>query len=389
MEFSQAVEIESPLSAQLDWFLASVNSGGGTVTEAEITAHIAPALLAIAPPAQIIGFIQQLAAGYGTLTSQGLTRIPTVNQAVALLGTTIGIQLALPIALQASAPHLITGLTLYPAPSADGTPLQPVATSETEMAALIDIGGRGLYRAEQGAGGPTVVLEAGLGDSGATWSGIIPAIGSFARVVSYDRANANAGASDPAVMPRTAADAVADLHALLHTAGTPGPFVLVGHSIGGIFARLFASSYPDEVAGLVLIDSAHEEQDERRRDMVPADLFATEQQMINSNEEGIDIAASFDEMRAANPFRPMPLIVISAGQDDPTRYPAEWPMEAEALLHDELQRDLAALVPGGRHIVAKQSGHYIQQSQPDVIVTAIREVVQAVIDSSAWVSSGS
>jgi pimeloyl-ACP methyl ester carboxylesterase len=236
------------------------------------------------------------------------------------------------------------------------------------------------------------VLEAGLTDSAAAWAGIMPAIASFARVVSYDRANTTAGASDPAAMPRTAQDAVADLHAMLEAAAVPGPYVLAGHSVGGLFARLFASTYPEKVAGLVLVDASHEEQDVRREAMVAAELFAAGQMAVHGNTEGIDLDASFAQMRearAAAPLPDMPLVVLSAGLTDPAFYPAGWPLEAEAQLHDELQADLAGLVPGGRHVAAEQSAHYIQQSQPDLVVAAIRDVVQAVREPGTWTTAAS
>ena len=140
-------------------------------------------------------------------------------------------------------------------------------------------------------------------------------------------------------------------HALLGTAAGSGPYVLVGHSVGGLFARLYASQYPDQVAGLVLVDASHELQDQRRQDLVSADLFAAEQQAVQGNSEGIDLEASFAQMsaaRAATPLQPMPLVVLSAGQDDPALFPEGWPMEEEAMLHTELQQDLAGLVPDGR-----------------------------------------
>jgi pimeloyl-ACP methyl ester carboxylesterase len=380
----------TPLGDQLAWFLAAVNTGGAGLTEADIAAHVAPSLLAVVPPAQLIGLMQGLAGGYGTLTLQGATRPPTATQAVGLVAAAVGTQLALPITVEAAAPHRITGLTVYPSPSGDGMPLLPITigTGAATYAPLVDVGGRGLYRADVGSGGPTVVLEDGLTDSAATWSGVVPAIAAFAQVVSYDRPNTIAGASDPAPAPRTAADVVADLHVLLEAEAVPGPYVLVGHSVGGLFVRLFASNYPDEVAGLVLVDASHEEQDVRRQALVSAELFAAEQQAVQgSNSEGIDLDASFAqvrEARAAAPLRPMPLVVLSAGQADPAFFPAGWPMDAEARLHDELQTDLAGLVPGGRHVVAEQSRHYVQQSQPDLVVAAIRAVVAAVRDPSTW-----
>jgi pimeloyl-ACP methyl ester carboxylesterase len=385
----------TPMRDQLAWFLAGVNSGGTTLTEADIAAHVASPLLAVVPPAQLIGLVQELAAGYGAMTLQGTTRPPTATQAVGLVSAAVGLQLALPIAIEAAAPHRITGLNVYPCPPGDGKPLLPITLgggAETH-APLVDVGGRGLYRADVGSGGPTVVLEAGLTDSAAPWSGVIPALASFTRVVSYDRPNTAAGASDSAPMPRTAADVVADLHALLNAAAAPSPYVLVGHSVGGLFVRLYASRYPDEIAGLVLVDTSHEDQDARRQAMVSADLFAAEQQFLQSSDtEGIDLDASFGqvrEARAAAPLRPMPLIVLSAGQSEPATYPAGWRREKESRLHNELQTDVAGLVPGGRHVVAEHSGHYIQQSQPDLVVAAIRDVVQAARNPGSWSTSTS
>jgi pimeloyl-ACP methyl ester carboxylesterase len=385
---------QTPMGGQLAWFLAAVNGGGTRLTEVDVVAHVAPTLLAVVPPAQLIGLVQELAAGYGAMTLQGTTRPPTATQAVGLVSAAVGLQLALPITVEAAAPHRITGLTVYPSPSGDGTPLLPITigAGAAATAPLVDVGGRGLYRADVGSGGPTVVLEAGLTDSAATWSGTVPAIAAFTRVVSYDRPNTTAGASDPAPMPRTAADVVADLHALLSAAAVPSPYVLVGHSVGGLFVRLYAGRYPGEVAGLVLVDASHEEQDVRRQALVSPELFAAEQQAVHANTEGIDLDASFAqvrEARAAAPLRPMPLVVLSAGQDDPAFFPAGWPMEAEALLHNELQTDLAGLVPGGRHVVAEHSGHYVQQSQPDLVVAAIRDVVQAVRDPGSWDTAAS
>jgi pimeloyl-ACP methyl ester carboxylesterase len=367
-----------------------VSDGGAALTEAEVTEHVAPALLAVFPAAQIIALIQGMAAGYGAMTLQGVTRPPTETQVVALVSAAVGLQLAVPLAIEAASPHRITGLTVYPSPPGDGAPLQPATDDGAPSAAdgpLVDIGGRRLYRADWGAGDPTVVFEAGLDDSGATWSGVIPAVASFTRVLSYDRPNTIASASDPTPMPRTADDVVADLNTLLGSEAESGPYVLVGHSVGGLFARLYASRYPDQVAGLVLVDASHEEQELRRQEIVSPDLFAAEQQAVGANLEGIDLAASFEQMRAARaeaPLRDMPLVVLSAGQANPATFPAGWPMEEEARLHHELQQDLAGLVPGGRLVVAEMSGHYVQQSQPDLVVAAIRAVVDAVREPSTW-----
>jgi pimeloyl-ACP methyl ester carboxylesterase len=378
----------TPMGDQVAWLIAAMNEGGASLTEADITEHVAPPFLAVIPPPQLIGLVQQLAEAFGTVELAGVTRPPTETQAVGLVMSGAGLQIALPISVEAASPHRITGLNVYPMPPIAGDPAFPVASDGAGLAMssdLIDVDGRRLYVSETGEGSPTVVLEGGLGDSAATWSGIIPAIASFTRVVSYDRSNTNAGASDPAPTPRAAADVVSDLHALLDAAAVPGPYVLVGHSIGGIFVRLYASQYPDEVSGLVLIDASHEAQTERRRDVVTPEQFAQAEQMIQaSNIEGIDLDASFAQMQEATSLRPMPLAVLTAGQFDTTSFPEGWPVEAEVQIHSELQEDLAALVPGARHIIAEQSAHYIQQAEPDLVVDAIRQVADAVRDPASW-----
>lgn len=124
--------------------------------------------------------------------------------------------------------------------------------------ALVDVGGFRLHLLCQGTGTPTVVMDAGLGDSYLTWQSIQPAVAQSTRVCSYDRAGL--GYSDPGPEPRDSRRIVAELHALLRQARLPPPYVLVGHSFGGFNTRLFAYTWPDEVAALVLVDVSHEDQ---------------------------------------------------------------------------------------------------------------------------------
>jgi pimeloyl-ACP methyl ester carboxylesterase len=106
------------------------------------------------------------------------------------------------------------------------------------------------------------------------------------------------------------------------------------------------------------------------------------------NLEGIDFDATNAEVRAARaatPLRPMPLVVLTAGQPtDPVFFPPGFPVAEFDQLHRELQADLASLVPDARHVVAEQSSHYIHQSQPELVVEAIQQVVEAVRDPSTW-----
>src|SRR5689334_9354800 len=121
-----------------------------------------------------------------------------------------------------------------------------------EEAAWVDIGGRRLFCWRFGSGRPTVVFECGGDDGAEALADLARQVGAFSHALIYDRAGL--GQSDPAARPRTIQDAAADLRALLHAAGAPGPYVLVGHSYGGLIVRLYAHLHPREVAGLVLLD---------------------------------------------------------------------------------------------------------------------------------------
>ena len=281
------------------------------------------------------------------------------------------------------------------------------ATAQTPVGApnsgdfngLVDIGGRSLYLDCRGSGSPTVILEAGFGNDGEIWDSValpedatgpavLPAVATFTRVCAYDRPGTYRdpgfpGRSDPVAVPRTAGDIVADLHALLIAANIPGPYVMVGHSFGGLIVRLYASNYPKDVAGLVLVDAAHEDYYAEVEKLLTA---AQWEMYTNAPEpegypglEKIDILSSADQMReaaASSPLQPMPLIVITHGQ--PWEWPEEYPGDALEAVWLPQQEKLAALVPDAQLIVAKESGHYIQLSEPDLVIDAVRQVVDTI-----------
>jgi pimeloyl-ACP methyl ester carboxylesterase len=118
---------------------------------------------------------------------------------------------------------------------------------------LVDVGGHRLRISCTGVGSPTVVLESGLGESSFYWARISAAVATTTKVCVYDRAGR--GWSESAPGPQDGLAIAADLHTLLSKSGNPGPYVLVGHSSGGVYVRIFAAKYPDEVAGLVLLDA--------------------------------------------------------------------------------------------------------------------------------------
>ena len=127
------------------------------------------------------------------------------------------------------------------------------SNAATATGRMIDVGGHRLYIECTGSGGPAVILQAGLGASSSSWARIAPAVAATTTVCTYDRAGH--GGSDEAPGPQDGIALAADLHTLLERAGVPGPYVIVGHSSGGPYVRVFAAEYPDEIAGMVLLDA--------------------------------------------------------------------------------------------------------------------------------------
>lgn len=251
---------------------------------------------------------------------------------------------------------------------------------------LVDVGGgRRLHIICSGAnsgGGPTVVLEAGAGNAGSVWDRVRPGVSNFARVCAYDRAGL--GGSDPVPAPRTLVALTEDLHALLAAAKVTGPYILVGHSLGGMLVRLYAGYYPAEVVGMVLVDSAHEDEPDRAVALIPHDTLkgifkqARPEDLVPRSAELIDGCSIRTIMGALNWHGRIPLVVLTQGLPygpDMVAVPSIAPRAYR--LHLELQRDLVGRSPKGRQVIAKKSGHAIHQDQPELVVAAIREVVEA------------
>jgi pimeloyl-ACP methyl ester carboxylesterase len=290
---------------------------------------------------------------------------------------------------------------------------------------LVDIGGYRLHINCTGTGSPTVILDAGLGGSSLDWSKIQPGVARFTRVCSYDRAGY--GWSDTGPGPRTSQQIVKELHLLLMHAQINGPYVLVGHSVGGLNMRLYAYRYPAEVAGMVLLDSTNEHQfaqfGTHPAFFPPQQVSAVEQQLqlyrvaalfgvarlalqtglyplenaaaypaavqpihLAQAEQTRYYSTQYDEyaglqesaaqVRAARQAHPsyghLPLIVLS--QDYSQDHSPQG--EQTAVTWDALQQDLASLSSNSQHSVAPHSGHYIQLDRPDLAIAAIQSVWQ-------------
>ncbi len=305
---------------------------------------------------------------------------------------------------------------LAASPSASSHPATKGNSTKTnkDFAGLVDIGGgRKMYMECQGKGRPTVVFVSGVRDRPEAWSttldpseqAVLPAIAQTNRVCAYDRPGTivstgegpedfETSRSDPVDQPTTLQDAVSDLHALLKASGERGPYVLVGHSMGGAISRLYASEYPEDVSGLVLIDYAAYDV----RKALTDEQWDLLKILIGSPpEEALDLYPDlewFDEQRnleqtlAAAPLKPMPLIVLSADEPMdllPYVENGTFPTPEEAKEFGELlfranvdaRSDLVSQVPGARHITDTESGHYIHWEQPQLVIDSVREVVEA------------
>lgn len=295
---------------------------------------------------------------------------------------------------------------------------------------LVDVGGYRLHldcRGPVTVGQPTLVLEAGLGESSLTWAGVMPLLAARHRVCAYDRAGY--GWSDSRPSAPTAAATVADLHALLQGSGEASPFVMVGHSLGALYARVFAHRYPDAVAGLVLIDPSHEEmttrlpanwqeqlagakQEAARALRVPialvdlgvAAIFPSlappgdprlpaavqeSQRTLNRISSrslhalAAELAASdaiLAEVAAARPgaVGDRPLVVISAGSVKAAPPPGLSPLAPSF----DLDQELAKLSSRGLHITLGESSHYVHYDQPVQVADAIEWVMAQVKPAS-------
>ncbi len=242
---------------------------------------------------------------------------------------------------------------------------------------LVDIGAHSLYLHCVGEGAPVVIFDAGMGSDGRIWSRVLPDVGSFTRACAYDRLGLGRSTSAPRKHRLRAM--VSELASLLQTAALGGQYVLVGHSLGGLGVRLYASEHPNEVVGLVLVDATTEEQDSRFWSLLPEAQLREFQTNLQKSPEGFDfdtfVEGMVDVRRSSRTLGDMALVVLTAGKEE-----ASAPSELDTRLAQvwrEMQAELPRLSSNSAHVVTTKSGHYIHVEEPNLVVAAVREVVRA------------
>jgi len=240
---------------------------------------------------------------------------------------------------------------------------------------LIDVGGYRLHIESLGTGMPTVVMDAGLCQNINTWGRVPSELAHFTRVITYERASL--GWSDSGPSPRTSQQNVTELARLLFKAGIAGPLLLVGHSFGGFNVRLFASEHPSTVVGMVLIDSSYEDQFLRFAALKsPEAKEAYLQHESGANCEQVDMLASAEEVRRAAPLSTIPVMILTAdGINSNGTMNAALNSELRQA-QQEMQAELSHVIPNSRHFLVKNSGHFIQLDQPDLVIHSIRTMVE-------------
>ncbi len=243
---------------------------------------------------------------------------------------------------------------------------------------LVDIGGRSLYLDCRGSGSPTVILENGLGADAGGWGFVLPKVAERTRVCAYDRAGL--GRSDPETAMHSVGEAVADLRRALDAAGERGPFVLVGHSLGGVHVRVFADQAREAVRGVVLVDAFFPDASWLEDVTVDPGVLLDHRAAMDStgaliaSTEHLDWPASLAEL-ADSPLQGIPTEVLAVDQhlryDDP-----RLPPKTEEAVIDAWRAWCLALSPGATRVtIADGSGHSIQLDRPDLVLAAIDRLI--------------
>lgn len=239
----------------------------------------------------------------------------------------------------------------------------------------IDIGGIQLYCEELGEGteSPVVVFDSGYGVPTKRWKSIKTEVSSLSKTFFYDRAGVGHSSLDN--RPRHSMQNVENLRSLLQKSGLAAPYVLVGHSFGGLNVRLYASMYPEEVAGLILLDSCHEDQNKVMAKELPPEMQADYFGQFGAEGTLAQFEESLEQVRPYKTLGEMPLTVVTGGNqpDHTTESWAHWM---------NFQKALALLSINSRHVILEDAGHSVHIDHPEAVVEEIRKMVESVKQAS-------
>jgi len=284
----------------------------------------------------------------------------------------------------------------------------------------VEVDGHKLHLNCSGSGAPTVVLDAGLGDSAVTWALVQPQVAAFTRICSYDRLGY--GWSDEANLPRDSEHVARRLHQLLTNAEIVGPYILVGHSFGGLNQLVFASLYPHDVVGIVLVDSSHPDQLNRFPASYSPEAYETSIRYRTlgaafglgrllgwcrddytfpgvsdawqkvapeaialdcrtaafraSLAEGLAFRQSAQEAKSTATLGSLPLLVLSHDPEVGSGFPPQRDDQLENAWNG-MQEELRGLSSNSRRVIATGSRHYVECYRPELVIAAIREVYDA------------
>jgi hypothetical protein len=264
--------------------------------------------------------------------------------------------------------------TTAPDPTTEAS--EPASSGDAELPGLYEVDGRKVHMDCRGTGSPVVILDAGLGVLAATtWAGVHDALAEQTTVCSYDRAGM--GLSEPGPKPRTAGAMADELHALLQAAEVEPPYILVGASFGAFVDELYAFRHPDDVAGLVLVDGLHPDLDAKIEPILGKEGTEARKKALAQNAEGVtfkDLLASDEQVRKARPLPPVPLVALQHGISFDE---GGEPLPALEELWGRLQQENAELSPEGQRVIARNSHHRIAEDEPDIVVDAVRQMLDA------------
>lgn len=214
----------------------------------------------------------------------------------------------------------------------------------------------------------TIIMDAGYGDDSSTWDSLSLEFEIGTSVFMYDRAGL--GKSESTTHPRTSLQVINELKDLLEKADIKPPYLLVGHSFGGVNMSLFACTYPHDVYGLILIDSTPVDYQKRFLPLMPAEFQQAYEKQFTIEGTYDEFAASLAQLEENQHKLTIPAIILSAGKK------THYTKEIQEFWHD-LQREMAAISTRSKFMIAANSSHYIHQDEPEFVINTIIEMIKS------------